>query len=68
MNKQVFKMLLVLQAALFLNTGFSQPKMIDKIVAVVGDKAILFSEVESQSVQLETQSGVKDSLLRCKVL
>jgi peptidyl-prolyl cis-trans isomerase SurA len=68
MNKQVFKMLLVLQAALFLNTGFSQPKMIDKIVAVVGDKAILFSEVESQSVQLETQSGVKDSSLRCKVL
>ena len=33
-------------------------QIIDKVVAVVGDKAILKSEIESQKVQA-TQQGVK---------
>ena len=46
----------------------AQPQSIDKIVAIVGDKAILLSEVESQVLQMEQQATVKDSNLRCNVL
>lgn len=50
-----------------LNT-IAQPITIDKIVAVVGDKAILFSDVEAQALQIQSQSGVNDTSLRCNVL
>jgi len=46
----------------------AQPVTIDKIVAVVGDKAILFSDVEAQALQMQAQSGVSDSMIRCNVL
>ena len=46
----------------------AQPQSIDKIVAIVGDKAILLSEVESQAMQMEQQAMAKDSNLRCNVL
>ncbi len=45
-----------------------QPVVIDKIVAVVGDKAILFSDVEAQALQMQAQAGVSDSTIRCNVL
>lgn len=51
-----------------LNSLKAQPVTIDKIVAVVGDKAILLSEIEAQAFQIEQQSGVKDPDLRCRVL
>ncbi len=46
----------------------AQPKSIDKIVAVVGDKAILLSDVEAQAMQMEQQATTKDPNLRCNVL
>ena len=46
----------------------AQPQSIDKIIAIVGDKAILLSEIESQAMQMEQQATVKDSNLRCNVL
>ncbi len=46
----------------------AQPQSIDKIVAIVGDKAILLSEVESQAMQMEQQATAIDSNLRCNVL
>ena len=46
----------------------AQPQSIDKIVAIVGDKAILLSEIESQVLQMEQQATYKDSNLRCNVL
>lgn len=46
----------------------AQPVTIDKIVAVVGDKAILFSDVEAQALQMQAQAGVSDSMIRCNVL
>ncbi len=54
---------------LFVVFGLSaQPVSIDKIVAVVGDKAILFSDVEAQAMQAEQQAGTKNPDLRCNVL
>jgi len=46
----------------------AQPVTIDKIVAVVGDKAILFSDVEAQALQMQAQAGISDSMVRCNVL
>ncbi|MCB0819551.1 MAG: peptidylprolyl isomerase [Bacteroidetes bacterium] len=48
--------------------GWSQPVTVDKIVAVVGDKPILLSDIEAQAYQIESQSGVKDPDLRCRIL
>jgi len=56
-----FVFLLLLQAV-------SQPVTIDKIVAVVGDKVILFSEVEAQTLQIQAQEGIVDSSIKCNVL
>ena len=51
-------------------SGFitAQPVLLDKIVAVVGDKAILYSDVESQAAQIQSQAGVTDSFVSCNVL
>ena len=50
--------------------GTSQSLTIDKIVAVVGDKVILFSEIEAQALQIQAQApaGGVDSLIKCNVL
>ncbi|MFM2286672.1 MAG: hypothetical protein RLZZ543_2169, partial [Bacteroidota bacterium] len=58
----------LLLAVLLPAVSFAQPKSIDKIVAVVGDKAILLSDVEAQAMQVEQQGGTKDPDLRCNVL
>jgi peptidyl-prolyl cis-trans isomerase SurA len=60
----------ILSFLIFLLPGLliAQPQSIDKIIAIVGDKAILLSEVESQAMQMEQQATVKDSNLRCNVL
>lgn len=52
-------------------TAFAQPSgsaMVDKIVAQVGDKVVLFSEVESQYWQMAMQGGVQSDDLRCGIL
>jgi len=46
---------------------WAQPKTIDKIVAVVGDKAILLSEIEGQFLNLESQQTDKKEL-KCAIL
>lgn len=47
---------------------FAQPVQIDKIVAIVGDKPILLSEVETQTAQFASQTNVAPEELRCNVL
>ena len=64
MIKKIFSLLIFLLPGLLI----AQPQSIDKIIAIVGDKAILLSEVESQAMQMEQQATVKDSNLRCNVL
>jgi peptidyl-prolyl cis-trans isomerase SurA len=64
MIKKIFSFLIFLLPGILI----AQPQSIDKIVAIVGDKAILLSEVESQAMQMEQQAMAKDSNLRCNVL
>jgi peptidyl-prolyl cis-trans isomerase SurA len=68
-NSLVMKTI-ILTLFLFLGWSsiFAQPVTIDKIAAVVGDKAILYSDIEAQALQAEQQTGIKDSSLRCSVL
>lgn len=44
----------ILLIAFIANTAFSQT-LIDKVVAVVGDKAVLYSEIEGQKLQAKQQ-------------
>jgi peptidyl-prolyl cis-trans isomerase SurA len=46
----------------------AQHGTIDKVVAVVGEKPILYSELQAQVIQIQTQNGVVDSSLACMVL
>ena len=43
------------------------PRLIDQVVAVVGDKTILQSDIESQVMQMRAQ-GMSSSNLRCNLL
>lgn len=50
------------------NTLFSQGKLIDKVVAVVGDNAIYYSDVENQYMQYLMQGyTAKGQEVRCQV-
>ena len=42
--------------------------MIDKIIAVVGEKPILYSELQAQVQQIQVQNGIVDSTLKCVIL
>jgi peptidyl-prolyl cis-trans isomerase SurA len=46
---------------------FAQPKMIDKVVGVVGDNIILLSDVEVQIQQAKAQGEVINDRLRCTI-
>lgn len=59
---------LTLFGAFCSNNLYAQSITIDKIVAVVGDEAILLSDIEAQAFQIEQQNGAKDPDLRCRVL
>jgi peptidyl-prolyl cis-trans isomerase SurA len=47
--------------------GKSQVKMIDQVVAVVGDKRILYSDIEQQFYQLIAQGEKTTSETRCQI-
>jgi peptidyl-prolyl cis-trans isomerase SurA len=46
---------------------FAQPKMVDKVVGVVGDNIILLSDVEVQIQQAKAQGEVISDRLRCTI-
>lgn len=50
---------------IFTVKAFSQPVVADKIVAVVGKNAILYSEIEEQAMQLQAQRYTPD---KCTIL
>ncbi len=53
-----FKLLILVFISINYNTySQPQPKIVDKIVAIVGNKPILMSEIDIQYLQLKMQSG-----------
>lgn len=53
---------------LFTVPATAQNGVIDKIIAVVGEKPILYSELQAQIQQIQSQSGTIDTSLKCVVL
>jgi len=45
----------------------AQPRVIDKIVAVVGDKVVLKSEIEEQYLQMQAQGLVTNKNQKCEI-
>ena len=67
MIKKLFTILLFLQTAIISN-GWSQDKIIDQVIAVVGDNYILKSEIENQFLQLESKTNFDGIDLKCNIL
>ncbi len=59
---------IVLFAVLMSNFAFAQPKMIDKVVAQVGDNIILYSEIEGQKQAMKQGGNSVDSSTECQIL
>jgi peptidyl-prolyl cis-trans isomerase SurA len=65
MNKRNFTLILLL--VLCIAAGKSQSRVIDQIIAVVGDKRILYSDVEGQYYQLIAQGEKPNPDTRCEI-
>ena len=46
----------------------AQPVVIDEVVAVIGDKRILYSEIEENLIQLKVQGEKIGATTRCEIL
>lgn len=65
MKRVVLLILLVMVATV---SSYSQPKPIDKIVAVLGESIILTSDIDGQYSQYMAQGYKEDGELRCQIL
>lgn len=65
---RINKIALVLTLVLTSVVNFSQDKLIDKVIAVVGDHAILMSEVEAQKLQAYQQGTKITKQMSCTIL
>jgi len=66
MNKIFLK--IIMSALLMTNILVSaQPRVIDKVIAVVGNKIILKSEIEEQFLQMQAQGLVSSNNQKCEI-
>jgi len=49
-------------------TGFGQPKIIDQVVAVVGDNTVLQSDIENMYLQYRAQGITSSGDMKCEIL
>ena len=66
-NNSVFK-LFALVGLISVSTQVFSQDLVDKVVAIVGTKVILHSDIEKQYVQYVAQGGVETSDVRCTIL
>ena len=52
----------------FTNQAFSQDKVIDQIIAVVGNNYVLKSDIESQFIQIKSENNSNIVDLKCNIL
>lgn len=68
MNINIIKVVTVFLFLISGITSFGQGKVIDKVVAVVGDNAIYYSDIENQYMQYIMQGYTSDGqAIRCKI-
>jgi peptidyl-prolyl cis-trans isomerase SurA len=68
MIKRYFILLVFLTPFVIINNAISQDKIIDQIIAVIGDNYILKSDIENQFLQLEAKSEFQGVDLKCNIL
>ncbi len=61
-------LLLLLIAVLVANTSFSQDKVVDQIVAVVGSNIVLKSEIERMYIDQQAQGMSSEGDMKCEIL
>ncbi|MCB9196651.1 MAG: peptidylprolyl isomerase [Flavobacteriales bacterium] len=66
MNWIKFKIIFI--TLLISNLSFSQDKLIDKVIAVIGDHAILLSDLEAQKLQAYQQGEKLNDKISCDIL
>ncbi|MCK4664077.1 MAG: peptidylprolyl isomerase [Bacteroidales bacterium] len=50
------------------NKSYSQDNVVDKVIAVVGNNIILYSDIENQKIQLQTQGYYSSAGIKCEIL
>lgn len=63
-----YSIFLSLLFTLALTKSFAQPKMIDKVVAQVGENIILYSEIEGQKQSMKQNGTTTDAIDECALL
>lgn len=63
-----FSILVALFLGVMSSVGFAQEKVVDKVVAVVGDNIILKSEIDQQYAQYLLQGNKPDESVKCSFL
>lgn len=66
MNK--IKILFVVITTFLAGISFAQPRVLDKIIAQVGNEIILKSELESQYIQYLSQGNKENDTIKCQIL
>ncbi len=61
-------LLLLLLSILAVNNSFSQDKVVDQIVAVVGSNIVLKSEIERMYIDQQAQGITSDGDMKCEIL
>lgn len=64
----MFKYLFIILISFPLFAQDNESKLLDKVIAVVGDKIILYSDVEIQYQQYLTQGNTEEEEIKCKIL
>lgn len=68
MNNKHIPYLLILPLVFIITNGFSQSKILDKIIAKVGGEVILYSDWQEQISFLKNRQGIKNEDNACAVL
>jgi peptidyl-prolyl cis-trans isomerase SurA len=66
--KLMYRILVVLLLAIYSNTIMAQQENLDKIIAIVGDKIILHSELEAAMEDYRRENPSLDENLQCQLL
>lgn len=69
MKLNLFRCLIIVASLLYAKLTFGQKElMVDRVVATVGDKIILQSDIESQALQIMAQGYYRGKDIKCQML
>ena len=66
--KTRFPLTIIILLLLIYSHGHAQPRMLDRVVAVVGDFKILQSDIENLHLQYQAENVTSEGDMRCQIL